>query len=331
MQPAWAWPSTAPRVPDLRATARRNSLFYAPSAAELFGACRIEELILDVGAPYRITNPSIAARDGRLYGVVRAVNYILEGRTYTILDREQTVRTVNHFVAFDAQLSITQVRPMPDHSRAPRFPVAVRGFEDCRLFDWAGRWYCSASVCDTNPDRHVEIAVLTLDDSAAISAVAVNRDIEAQRTQKNWVPLVRDSELFFIYASDPTRILRFEPESGRFQDWAQSEPSVALDHARGGSQAIPFDGGWLYLVHEAVDGVMHTRVYLHRFLKLDRELRIEALTEPFFFLHRGVEFAAGLVHRSAEDSLLVSFGVADARAYLAELPAPALRDALQSV
>ena len=98
---------------------------------------------------------------------------------------------------------------------------------------------------------------------------------------------------------------------------------------RGGSQLIPFDDGWLALVHETHlhDGQRH---YRHRFVGFDASLRLRSVSRPFFFQTRGVEFAAGLAWRPDGRQLLVSYGVEDREAWLGAVDAEDVRRALRA-
>jgi hypothetical protein len=88
---------------------------------------------------------------------------------------------------------------------------------------------------------------------------------------------------------------------------------VCLKDLRGGSQVIPHDDGWLCLTHEVA--WRPERVYLHRFVKFTKDFHVEAISDPFYFQHVGIEFCAGLA-RDAE-RLVASYGVNDASAHLA--------------
>jgi hypothetical protein len=111
---------------------------------------------------------------------------------------------------------------------------------------------------------------------------------------------------------------------------------------------VPFDGGWLAVVHEVhrpkqfderkhnplmssfwppviVDPVApHVPVvYLHRFAMFDADLQNVRLSRSFHFRKLGIEFCAGLVAQGS--SCLLSFGVADNEAWLAEVSSETIR------
>lgn len=203
---------------------------------------------------------------------------------------------------------------------APDPPAAgspVRGCEDCRLSSLNGRLHATCTVRDRDPRARCEIALLDIEPDGRVTAAHPERSYNAHLHQKNWMPLVRDGALYFVYGCDPTVILQYDFDTRQAREIGRHHPPLALDHLRGGSQALAVPGGWLCLVHEVTVLPGGRRVYLHRFVHLDEGLRISALSEPFHFISRGIEFCAGLVRKPGTDRCHISFGVDDARAFVA--------------
>jgi glycosyltransferase involved in cell wall biosynthesis len=338
--------ATDPNVPCVvRSTAIDNSQHYAVPLQLAFGpSARVLELdlppLLDEPS-YAVFNPSIASHNGKLFVNLRWSNYRIGTRPSGTWRRDihsglwidaggpDGIRTVNEF----AELSITvdtatvgnrrRIRHPADHpDDAPRIPTAlVQGYEDLRIFRLRGRWWASATVRDRHATARAEITVLELEeahDTFAVSRAHVQRSYEAEKHQKNWVPLVHQDALRFVYESDPTIILRFDPETRSSILSTRTEPDSLLTTLRGSSQAIPFalhgEPGFLYVVHEAFARPTG-RVYTHRILWLDARFRVQHASDPFYFTKPGVEFCAGLAEH--EDSFVMSFGVDDERAFLA--------------
>ena len=86
-------------------------------------------------------------------------------------------------------------------------------------------------------------------------------------------------------------------------------------------------GGWLLLTHEVVL-INERRNYLHRFVWLDAGDQVRQLTEPFVFLARGIEFAAGLAWHEDGERLIVSFGARDSEAWIATVSSADVRAAM---
>ena len=208
----------------------------------------------------------------------------------------------------------------------------VRGYEDCRLFWWRGRWWATATVLDRG-DGLARMVLLDLEGDR--EALLVNHDHPAgqrDRHEKNWMPLVvpglsarssttgeaTEDELYLVYSLDPTIVLHVDGATLETGEVARCRPDANLTELRGGSQVIrrrDIEAGarlppdrWLCIVHETVHHTsepMHGRYYLHRLVELEGDpacggtsqgLTVSRVSWPFTLLALGVEFCAGLCH-----------------------------------
>lgn len=305
---------TIDRDGNVRGEARGNFVHYAKSVAELFGAV-VKPIDWQSTDGYAPMNPSVLvvpSVDGpRRLVLVRTVNYKVSEGQYPTIDGSNIIKTRNWVVELDPDWKPIRLTSMIDKSGLPRTNYPVEGFEDCRLYSTAAGFAASATVRDLGADGHCEEAILTLDGEWQVTGVRVIRDYEPARTQKNWMPILGQPGAF-LYLCDPTTVIDCKPE-GTVQRSRVADLDENLTEFRGGSQVIPHRDGWLCLVHEVV--YTPGRVYLHRFVYLDAQFVIRVITEPFFFLQKGIEFAAGLARDG--DRLVASFGVNDASAHLA--------------
>ncbi len=312
--------SVSREVPgEIRDTARRNALYYARPAADLLPGLSVRELRLPTDEGDHPMNPSLCLHGCGMLAMVRCVNYTIadDGR-YVINDPGGVIRSRNVLVTLSGDLSITGSRVVVDDAPGPRAAGSrIRGFEDCRLFSLNGRLHATCTVRDRDPRARCEIALLDIEPDGRVTAVHPERSYNAHLHQKNWMPLVRDGALCFVYGCDPTVILQYDFDTRQAREIGRHHPPLALDHLRGGSQALAVPGGWLCLVHEVTVLPGGRRVYLHRFVHLDKGLRISSLSEPFHFISRGIEFCAGLAHEPGTDRCHISFGVDNARAFVA--------------
>ena len=324
----------------IRDTAVHNSAFYAVSAKEAFKAEIVSLPFAGNQAEegYAITNPSIhIGSDGKLTCNLRRVNYKLP--SYSTSDG--IVRTKNELV-FDvrswlrsddpAVIGPEKRHPIVDETAGVMAGSQVLGFEDMRIFRWQGEMWASATVRDRNPEMRAEIALLKLEmdlDRVVVRQVYIQRDVHPELHQKNWVPFVDRDQLFFVYQSDPTIILRCDPDTIRCEIHQERAPLFALGNLRGSSQAIAFTlasshehtcpasrpiRGWMYVVHEAfVRG--DSRQYTHRLVWMNADLEIKYVSDPFYFVSTGIEFCAGLALLG--NDVMFSFGVNDSSAHLA--------------
>ena len=315
-------------APQRRWTARSNLLFYAQPLAALCLGTRFHAIDIALPAPFVATNPSFVGDGAGYRGVVRGVNYRLHEGRYQILDDDGCIRTRNFLVRLAADFTLVDLHEMRDLCTLPRFAAArVLGFEDCRLFRWAGDWWCSATARDLAADGRATMVLLRLDDAGDIADAHVLSGYGDGLHQKNWMPLV-DERLRFVYSVGPTIVLDASAGDGSFIVETGVDPGIAIDHWRGGPPLLGWDSGYLTLVHEAKD-TPHGRQYAHRFVALDAQCLPVAASDAFFFRALGVEFAAGLAPGRDADELIVSLGADDRSAWLATIPAAAVRAALR--
>jgi FkbM family methyltransferase len=314
---------------------RANRAFYAQSARELFGAtARAIDFQPEPG--WTASNPSIYDGYGGLRCVVRTVNYrIVNGRYVTppqdiVNDGSrwqgwQLIRTRNFLLNLDDDLKTTRAVELVDQTGGDRTSYPVHGFEDMRLFEWRGRWWATATVCDFTDDGQREIALLELDLDGAVVRAEPLRGPWSDRAQKNWMPFIDGDVAKIIYATFPPTVFDLvgaDDRDVRRLSWHVSDQhaigcaadvSFAHGRLRGGSQGVRVDSGWLFVVHD-VTFPGGDRIYLHRFALLSDQLKLTALTDAFYFEHRGIEFCAGLAQ--VGDKLVASYAVNDGSARL---------------
>jgi tetratricopeptide (TPR) repeat protein/GR25 family glycosyltransferase involved in LPS biosynthesis len=300
----------------------------AHSIATLAPSTRLGEIRLDVSPAWPQFNPTIAA-DGHGYRlIVRTANYVLERGWYRFLDDDAVIRTLNYVVWLDRGLEIVDVRPLVDRSSGPpMYDSRVQGYEDCRLVRLGETWLATATTRDRNPQELCEVALLTLDD-AVVTDVHVLEGPTPGRHEKNWMPFVADGALHVLYSCEPTVVFRCDPKSGTLERVARHQGPREAAAFRGGSQGIPTESGFLFVVHEAAHA-NGRREYLHRFVLLDRAHRLAAVSPHFRFAGPGTEFCAGLARRDAD--LLLTFGVGDRAAGLAVVAADEALASLEPV
>ncbi len=302
-----------------RAIARSNSAFYAARFDEMFPGATACSIPFTPEPGWLPANPSITRTSAGWVGIIRTVNYRIENGSYQLPAGDRVVRTRNHLVRLTDSFDISSTREIDEASDAPVLPEArIRGYEDCRIFAWRSGLWASATVADRS-DR-CEMILLELDFDGTVRSEHRMPGPVADRHEKNWAPLVFGEELLFLYLSDPTILMRYDPASETVTELTRQIPPFALEHLRGGSQLVPVDDGWIYLAHDvsAVHG--SERVYLHRFVHLNDAFAIDAITDPFYFARKGIEFASGLARDG--DCLVASFGVNDGAAHLATFDLP---------
>ena len=265
-------------------------------------------------------NPSIALLGGKLACVVRCVNYVLDGRNYSIDDPHGVVRTENYLGTLGEDGTFAGARQIHDLDPAERKPSLIMGYEDIRLVALETREKrngknkregtklklgASATVCDRDPARRLIARLdLTPDGDVGHAHVLASR----QWHEKNWMPIAIKGQLAWIYSLDPTRVV------GAVE--LEKHCPMDLGHLRGGA-AIPLQGGWLVVAHEVIEA-NEKRVYLHRFVRLSAEFEVTGVTPAWIFAHHGIEFCAGLAEQGSD--LVMTYGFEDKEAWMMRVP-----------
>lgn len=287
---------------------------------------------IDVHAPdgYKPSNTSIVRHGEGFVALIRAVNYDLLESGYFDRHGDSSFRQRILLARLNAHLEVTSVTEV--HAPAdlpPPLHTDSLGFEDPRPIVWRGALWCLSCIRQLNADGRAEMVLARIDQTDdARSILADWRILPSSapvRWEKNWMPLIKGDQLNFIYSLDPTRIL---DHAGHVQN--EEAPPVATENCGGGTQAVPFDGGWLVVIHEWQ--VLQTRRhYFHRFAWLDDRSRLTRLSPRFFFRRLASEFAAGLGWHSTNDSLVISFATDDREPTLATVAADDVRRALHRI
>jgi glycosyltransferase involved in cell wall biosynthesis/predicted GH43/DUF377 family glycosyl hydrolase len=317
--------SACPNAPeDMQKQSLNNSMFYAKSAIELFPSFKAHELTPPpTGQPfltpgYTPTNPSVAVHNGKVYCILRTVNYTMDEHGRYHMPSDGVIRTENHLCAINPDTFEIQSTNLLLPHAGDRNEFPVRGYEDCRLFWWQDEWWCSATVRDRHPQGQCEIALFTLKDGKEHIFHSDSTRVE-DRHQKNWMPFVSsDNTLHFVYSCDPAIVFQVDPVTFQLQTVSLDDGLSGFDlsQLRGGSQCVPYGDGWLCLTHESFQGSGKRR-YLHRFVEFDKAFSVSRISDLFHFVHSGVEFCAGLALHG--ENLLVSFGVEDRQAFIARV------------
>lgn len=306
--------------PGARALARENLRFYAPPLAEL--ALSYADRPVDFTPPegWRAMNPSITRFDDRLVLNQRLVNYWIDDQGYYRLGPSGAVETRNMLLTLDEALEVTSAVEIEPPSNRPTVRYKdVLGFEDLRLFGWRGALWCASTVREMNDEGWCQQVLARIDTTAGDGRRLADWRVLAPggpiQHEKNWMPMVAGETLRFVRLCDPTRIV---DDGGATV--SVSAPDFAAEGFRGGSQLVPFDGGWLAVTHEAA-GSYGGKVYTHRLAWFDAKGALAAASRPFILRQRGIEFVAGLSWMGDGRRLVISFGVNDAESWLAVIEA----------
>lgn len=314
-----------------RSLARLNLRFYATSAAAIMPSFAPRPVGLTPPGGGRPANPSVARWGDRLVATQRSVHYILDRDGFYHRDPDAAASPRNYLLQLDDDLEVQTAHPLlpPDDLPLPNYA----GVEptDLRLFAWRGALWCIGHIREmVQGERWINQILARIDagapDACRLTDWRMLRPAGPRAIEKNWMPLVVGDALRFLYLCDPTRVLNDEARLV-----GETVPTIAADDFRGGTQVIPFDGGWLALIHQVASRDGRARLYDHRFVWFDRAAILRRVSRQFHFREPGVEFAAGLAWHPDERRLLISYGINDAEAWIAAVEAADVAAVLEDV
>lgn len=303
----------------VRAEARRNMAFYLPKLEQFCPSVTYKEIAFEPKKGFTAMNPSITARpDGRLEVLLRTVNYkINEAGQYMIGDKgcqDAPIETENWLLQLSDDFYTRDYKRVSWGRPPAKFPLVI-GLEDMRIFWHKGHRHFSATVREQSEFGQCEQWTGELDDTFEPNLTDVKcarRISDGTTTQKNWMPVNNWPHLAWMY--DVHTMINDT------QEFSPRDTPFAVENIRGSSQLVPFRGGFLAVVHEAlVHPNTGKRVYQHRFVKYNRDLTMFRLSLPFVFEGVQIEFAAGLAQHPNMIDFVISFGVRDEKAMIAKL------------
>ncbi len=325
------WLALSRDVPGyIRFPARYNSGWYAVSAATLLPSLQFYPLSVAAPDGFHAANVAICRHGDGFAVTTRAVNYILSLDGYhNTRDADQPYRSRVLLLRLDCELSTTASVEADLPQDLPMQSSAALGFEDPRPFVWRDQLWCVAATRQLNEEARAEMVLARIDESQPGRCALTDWRMLASglpvRWEKNWMPQVVGNELRFVCTVDPTRVLT---EAGVV---LRDEPAaLAAEDFRGGSQAIPFDDGWLMVIHQA-EVVNDKRRYLHRFIWFDGDNIFRRLSRRFYMRQVGYEFVAGMAWHPNADRIVISFSVHDTEPHLAVVTAADIRAALLDI
>lgn len=273
-------------------------------------------------------NPSVQIDEkGDCWMVFRSSNYVFDRDNSVIITTESKVRNrlfIGRLNLSTMELDESTIKEL-DMTRLN--PQMERGIEDARLYFDGKRWCLSATHLEIEAPR-ARIGVLRLKSLSklGIHDFSVLEGPDPDRPEKNWMPIHKighasGCQVDFLYNCQTI-------VSGENIQKVSDNPQTAS--FRGGSQLIPLDDGtFLAVIHDiyftgrkgfnssTFTNVQRLRNYCHRFVRFDGEFNPVQVSEPFTFIGKQIEFAAGLAEHN--DNFIISFGSQDIASYVATI------------
>lgn len=205
----------------------------------------------------------------------------------------------------------------------------VYGLEDARIINWKNCFYLYGSFLSP-PYNKINIALFKLNPDFSVNKYCIFKD---KSTQKNWISLIDNDQLYFIKHIYPFELCKFtEGTEAEGTDTESDDDNNDLgkvssvykidkenldnyseyENIRGGSPAIFFK----YKNFEGYLCITHTQKfrfnYLHQFIVLSKEYPFLPIWKSKDFIidkngMSGIEFSSGLTQIN-NNEVIVTFG-----------------------
>lgn len=310
---------------------------------------KLAPIVIPTGDTTGLMNPSIFIDGKDIWLILRNVNYTLfhaENKqkfpsrwgplAYLHPETDQALRTVNHLVRLNENLSVTahtEIEMLNLHTPIWEFT----GLEDARLVKWEGSWYIIGVRRDTtsNGQGRMEYSRLEIDPVTFTARETHRVRIPApgpdnSYCEKNWVPIV-DKPFHFVKWTCPCEIVWADPEKPGIKQVSLTDNVIPSADQRGSSQVIQWDHRYMSVTHEVnlYKNYLGQKdaIYRHRLCVWDENLRLIGLSKPFSFLDAQIEFCAGAAKHNG--NLLLSFGFQDNAAFILEITPDTVNQMIQ--
>lgn len=321
--------ATSKEVPfGIRYNARCNLAFYSKCLSVLVPSLRMQKInVPDVPEGFFPHNPSILARkEGGFWCSVRLLNMQYDSGWCGHVPEEDGAITHNMLLLLDDALNVEWHWTIKMPADLPRASFA-RGAEDIRLF-YRGDELWGSATCGF-PDNQLRMVLLRFGKQAELLMPCSWKPLHgmfSERMEKNWMPLANGVGNQWIYKVDPTCVISDTQECNAFP------VTIAAENWNGSSQAIPFAGGFLCVIHEhETPRDYPTRCsYQHRFVWFDAAMNLRRYSERWWLNSRTFQFVCGMALQG--DSLIISYGAnGDNEAWLGRMNAEEVWSILKHV
>jgi hypothetical protein len=286
---------------------------YQPPIIRLSSFADAQSVSIPIADGLRACNPSIAVDGGGLQAIVRTVNYELNNVGGIISMPGGFPVSANWLVDLNRELRITSVREIDDSAFCGPKGLFPGGFEDCRLFNWKGAWWFSASVVASVTPLIVKMVLCRLEAEYVAECNFVSSPNQTAM-EKNWMPCIEGDSLRWIYRIDPMQIVEYRNDGPSTHDLIGQ--TGRLETWSGSSQCVRYRNGWLCVIHRRVRWPEGS-IYEHCFVELTDNFHICRVSDAWIFEKPSVEFCAGLC--VLDKYLCLSYGVLDRRAHVLRL------------
>lgn len=250
-------------------------------------------------------------------------------------ENDLTLTTTNYLCVMNDDLSISKIHKV-DTSLLDKKPLwEFVGLEDVRMIKWNGKYYFTGvrRDIDTIGTGRMELSEIQITEDGAKEVARFRVPApkpDLSYCEKNWMPIL-DKPFQYVKWSNPTEIVQAnidDPQNVTCDSIFVGQKDDTPHDLRGGSQVIPYKGGYLALNHvtylyRSLAG-RKDATYRHQFTWWDSEWNIIKRSPVFDFMDAKIEFSCGMSKYGG--NYLITFGFQDNAAFILKVPEKILED-----
>lgn len=282
-------------------------------------------------------NPSIChkySNDG-YFILLRLVNFSSERATnYISHSKDGKFSTRNLLLNTDTSFNVISWKEVLDISNRKIYPRQVQGLEDMQIFQIKEKnkknkhkrlgFVCTLVDCQSSGTPLIGFGLISIN-TGQISKIKFLQPLAKDNCEKNWLPWWFNGGINLLYHGSNMLRLFFkldefanDSESIRCEVLGFSAHRKELRDVRGSAGPIPFNEGFLLLFHEVI-WINNGRTYIHRFVYVDKDFKVEKISHFFCFELSHIEFARSMTKSLTNNNILICAGVEDHNAYIYEV------------
>lgn len=175
------------------------------------------------------------------------------------------------------------------------------GVEDPRIFEWNKQLYFSADVPFHFFQKRQLNGIFSIDDGS----FKIFNDPAGRKMSKNWMPYIKNNNLFLITDVLPTRMLSANNKKRTTYNRNFQEKILS-----GGGRIIEIDGFKTSIVHGKIVNKDNPQIkkYFHAIAQWDDEWRLR-VSDPFYFEKFKIEFSTGF--EVVNDKVFITYSIND--------------------
>lgn len=263
-----------------------------------------------------LINPSVLKIKDRWLIAVRSSNYKVVGirNLYKVEGGFKNIQSKNGLFDYDNKFKFHHTPILLDKKIPHEIKtIAPNGLEDPRLFSWNnqiwGLW--NGGHVLNNAGDCLNTMIIGRIEGDTIEHTMVLPSPYGRSREKNWMPFVVNEELHFLYDLEHMEVLMLRDGLLKFVS-KETKPIPALRKHSGSSQLLPWgNNNWIGVIHFAARGGQRAfpyfpTCYLHRFIIISNEFKVQSISRFFSLSSKGIEFCAGLAIDG--DRVILSFG-----------------------